>query len=82
MRNATLVIHNGKEFENDIWQTNDNFNQIQWAVAVDDMADILQDIYNKIDNLQSKTDLITDAELYVLGDAINMLDSIDVTLEQ
>lgn len=80
MRNATLVIHNGKEFENDIWQTNDNFNQIQWAVAVDDMADILQDIYNKIN--KSEMDLVTDAELYVLGDAINMLDSIDVTLEQ
>lgn len=80
MRNATLVIHNGKEFENDIWQTNDNFNQIQWAVAVGDMAVILQSIYDKINECDNG--LVTDAELYVLGDVINMLDSIDVTLEQ
>lgn len=83
-KNAVLLIKNKDGFEDDIWQTSgDNFELNEWKTAINNFADNAQSIYDWIDNLENKG-LITvgsEFELYVLGDLINMLRSINVEIE-
>ena len=73
--NATLVVNNAKKFSDDIWQYDADFTEEQWKEAIENFADNLQDIYNW---LTCNEDFDMDDKLYILGDVINMLNSIDV----
>lgn len=75
MKNATLIVNNSEKLSNDIWQCNNDFTEKQWKDAINSFADNLQDIYNW---LNENEDFDMDNKLYILGDVINMLNSIDV----
>lgn len=75
MKNGTLVVNNSEKLSNDIWQCNNDFTEEQWKEAINSFADNLQDIYNW---LNDNEDFDMDDKLYILGDVINMLGSIDV----
>lgn len=75
--NGTLIINDSEKFSNDIWQSEDNFTEEEWKEAIDSFASNLQDIYDWIcENEDCGFDMPD--RLYVLGDVINMLNSIDV----
>ena len=80
-KNAILLIRNSKEFEDDIWQYGvscaPNFNNNQWKSVIESFAESLQNIYHCIDNGEE----VDDSNLYVLGDVINLFQSIDVIRE-
>jgi len=79
-KNAVLLIKNRDGFEDDIWQiSGDNFELNEWKTAINNFADNAQSIYDWIDNLE--TTVGSEFDLYVLGDLINMLRSIDVEIE-
>ncbi len=79
-KNAVLLIKNRDGFEDDIWQiSGDNFELNEWETAINNFADNAQSIYDWIDNLE--TTVGSEFDLYVLGDLINMLRSIDVEIE-
>lgn len=73
--NGTLIVNDSEKFSNDIWQNEDNFTEEEWKEAIDSFASNLQDIYDWIDE---NDDFDMPDRLYVLGDVINMLNSIDV----
>lgn len=74
---GTLIINNSEKFSNDIWQTDDDFTEKEWKEAINSFVDNLQDIYNWLcDNDDCGFDMID--KLYILGDVINMLNSIEV----
>ena len=75
MKNATLIINNSEKFADDIWQYDADFTEKQWKEAIDSFASNLQDIYDWICNNE---EFNMDDKLYILGDVINMLSSIDV----
>jgi len=75
MKNATLIINNSEKFSDDIWQSEDNFTVEEWKETIDSFASNLQDIYDWIDG---NDDFDMPDRLYVLGDVINMLNSINV----
>lgn len=81
--NATLVINDGNGFESDIWQDNSHFNQEDWKSAIEGMNDVLKEIYKETDHNPEKPvwEVIPDDKLYILGDVINMLSSIDIELK-
>lgn len=92
MKNATLVINNSKKFSDDIWQYENNFSETKWNVAKQSWIEILETLYRIIDTesfsdfmelfTKSREDLcFGDAELYQLGDIINMLSSIDIKVK-
>lgn len=75
MKNATLIVNNSEKFSDDIWQYKSDFTETQWKESIDNFADNLQDIYNW---LTCNEEFDMDDKLYILGDVINMLNSIDV----
>ena len=79
-KNAVLLIKNSDGFEDDIWQiSGDNFRPNEWVTAIKNFADNAQIIYDWIDDLDNDDDVGgVGFDLYVLGDLINMLRSIDV----
>ena len=78
MKNATLVIKDNAGLEKDIWtEGNNNFTKDQWQEAIDNFADTLQKIYYAGDYQLE----IEDADLYILGDVINLLKAIDIEIE-
>ena len=82
MSNATLLIHNGKGFEDDIWQLDDaGFKVNQWVATLKNFADNAQAIYNWLDEHEEGFNT-RDFDPYILGDTINMLRSIDVKMEE
>ena len=77
VKNGTLIVNNSNGLSNDIWQTSDDFTDKEWKEAIDSFSSNLQDIYDWIcDNEDCGFDMPD--RLYVLGDVINMLNSIDV----
>lgn len=79
-KNAVLLIKNRDGFEDDIWQiSGDNFELNEWKTAINNFADNAQSIYDWINNLEMIVE--SKFDLYVLGDLINMLRSIDVEIE-
>ena len=73
-KNAILSIRNNKEFMNDIWQMKGSgFTQEQWEITIKSFSDTLKALYDFVDD-----GLPPGIDLYILGDVINMLDSIDV----
>lgn len=79
MKNATLLIRNNAGLEQDIWQEgNNDFTSDQWQEAIDNFADTLQKIYYAGDYQLD----IEDADLYILGDTINLLRAIDIQVEK
>ena len=82
MSNATLVIHNGKGFEDDIWQLDDaGFKVNQWIATLNNFADNAQAIYDWIEEMEDGYPFDR-FDQYILGDTINMLRSIDVKMEE
>jgi len=79
MKNGTLIINDSEKLSNDIWQCDYDFTEDQWQDAVENFAENLQDIY---DWLTCNEDFDMDDKLYILGDVINMLNSIDVKKKQ
>lgn len=75
-KNGTLIINNAEEFCNNIWQYKNVFTEEQWKEIINSFASNLQDIYNW---LTCNEEFDMEDKLYVLGDTINMLNSIDVT---
>lgn len=76
-KNATLVIKDNKKFENDIWQTCENWEgNAKWNECIKYQSNILQKLYNQL--LQTEDYCDGCEELYVLGDVINILNNIDV----
>jgi len=79
-KNAVLLIKDRDGFEDDIWQiSGDNFELNEWKTAINNFADNAQNIYDWIDDLEIT--IGSEFDLYVLGDLINMLRSIDVEIE-
>ena len=80
-KNAYLSIRNSRKFESDIWQYGvgdaPNFNEGQWKSVINNFAETLQSIYNDISDGKE----VDESDLYVLGDVVNMLFSIDVIKE-
>ena len=75
--NATLVINDNVGLEKDVWQEGDNsFTAEQWQEAINNFADTMQKIYYAADYQLD----IEDGDLYILGDAINLLRSIDIKI--
>ena len=82
MKNATLIIKNGKGFEDDIWQLdNAEFKVNQWISIINNFADNAQAIYDWLDE-HGEGFNTRNFDLYILGDTINMLRSIDVEMEE
>lgn len=77
--NATLVVNNTNEFEEDILQQVQDFTENEWKDYIKSLAQNLQDLYN--DLLKTEEYGGGTAELYVLGDVINMLQAIDVEVK-
>ena len=75
--NGTLIINNSKKFANDIWQADSHFTEEEWGKAINYFARNLQDIYDWLDN----EDFDMQDKLYILGDVINMLNSIDIDVK-
>lgn len=75
--NGTLIINNSEKFSDDIWQIDGDFTEKEWKEIISNFASNLQDIYNWLsDNDGCGFDMVD--KLYVLGDVINMFNSIDV----
>jgi len=79
MKNGTLIVHNSEKFSDDIWQSKNDFTEEEWKEAIDSFASNLQDIYNW---LTCNEEFNMDDKLYILGDVINMLNSIDVKAKE
>lgn len=80
MKNATLVIYDSEKFVDDIWQYTRDFNEQEWKSSIESMADNLNKIYKYM--LTTEEHGAGSCELYMLGDVINMLKSIDVRKEK
>lgn len=78
--NATLVINDANEFEEDILQQVQDFTENEWKEYIKSLAQNLQDLYN--DLLKTEEYGGGTAELYVLGDVINMFQAIDVEVKR
>lgn len=79
--NATLVINNGKEFANDIWQYKADWSIDQWKAAVKEFANTVKWARDLIIELDPEHYEGGDQNLYQLGDIMNFFDSIDVKKE-
>ena len=77
MKNATLIINNGEEFSDDIWQYKAKFTEYQWKEAFEEFARIVQDAYDYL----IEDEMYPDDKLYQVGDVANMLRSIEVKLK-
>ena len=83
-KNAILLIKNSDGFEDDIWDlSGDNFSPNEWKSAIENFTDNAQIIYDWIGTIDND-DVIGGVgfDLYVLGDLINMLRSIDVEVKE
>ena len=76
---ATLQINNRKEFDQQVWQTETDFDDIKYKQWLDNAAKTIKTIRQHIED--GDTDAITDDELNILGDVANMLDFIQVDSE-
>lgn len=74
---ATLQIGNRKEFDQQVWQTETDFNNAKYTEWLRNAAETLQRIKNVIEGDAYPTD-ITPTDANILGDVINMLESIEV----
>lgn len=75
--NGTLIVNNARELANDVWQDRADFTESEWKAAVDNFASNLQDIYDWLcENEDCGFDMPD--KLYILGDVINLLKSVDV----
>lgn len=92
MKNATLIIKNGENFSNDIWQYNADFTKEQWYEVIKGFSDIISEAKKTLENIEIELEefdelypLIEnfgDDKLYQLGDIINFFKSIDVKLDK
>lgn len=82
MKNATLVINNPEGFADDIWQYDDpaDWDEKTWGESIESLTENAQMIYEYLYDTEIDDDdcPITDSEIYILGDLINMLRSIEV----
>lgn len=73
---ATLQIGNRKEFDQQVWQLDSQFDTEKYNVWLHETATkALQRIY---DILEEQDDLVPADEFYMLGDVINLLNAITV----
>lgn len=79
MKNATLIINNPEGFADDIWQYKNDWVESTWQIAIECLADNAQEIYDFLCETEEFGAGCT--ELYMLGDLINMLRSIEVKKE-
>ncbi len=79
MKNAQLIIRDSKELGYDIWQTCDceNWSANTWNTAVKTLSEAMQNVYNAID----KGDDVAAWDLNSLGDAINLLNALEITMK-
>ena len=86
MKNATLVIRNSEKFADDIWQCEEDFSRSQWKEALSTFVDALNEAYEFLDQElydEDGTETVFGADkLYIIGDVINMLSSINVSVER
>lgn len=78
MKNGTLLINHNAKFQEDIWQTNEDWEMVDWNKSIRYQADVLQNLYDELSETEEYSGGCE--ELYVLGDVINMLNSIDVII--
>lgn len=76
MERQFKLIVNVEEFDNAVWQTKVGFNQSQFNEWLKNAADTLQDIYDTAMEESGGS-----AELYTLGDVINMLYNTKIIVE-
>ena len=76
---ATLQIGNRKEFDQQVWQYETNFTTEQYQSCIKNFSDVLSRIYDMLD--QNEDIDVDQADLYQLGDLINLLDNIKVDTE-
>lgn len=73
MKTAKLIIENKEKFDNAVWQTKTDFNEKSYREWLKNASKTLQEIYDTYDG---------GADVYILGDVINMIDTIKVELNQ
>lgn len=78
-KNATLYISNSGKFEVDIMQQRVGFTKNGWKGYLKSLAQNLQDLYEEL--LQTEEFGGGTAELYALGDVVDMLQAIDVKVK-
>ena len=76
---AELIINNKKEFDLQVWQYETGFTTAQYQNSIDNFADVASRIYDIID--QHDDIPVDPADLYQLGDLINMLQCIKVNAD-
>ena len=80
-KNAVLYIKDISGFEDDIWQTTgDITTRNTWKEVIENFADNMQEIYDWIGEMEDGYPFDR-FDQYILGDAINLLRSIDVVLK-
>lgn len=81
--NAVLNIQNTKRFAYDIWQYEARWEDKQWKEAMVSFAETITHAKEVLEKLAENEvqDEFLDDELYILGDAINFFNSIDVKTE-
>ena len=81
MSGATLVINDHEKFCENIWQYKVKWTEEKWKEVIENFAENLQDAYHYLDQDRGD-DTFPDNQLYIVGDIINMLCSIDVKLKE
>ena len=77
MKNARLIIDCPEEFSQDIWQCGANgMSDTEWKEAFEYMIDNMQNLYNEL--CETEEYGAGTEGLYSLGDAINMLRSLEI----
>lgn len=80
MKNAQLIIKDGKGLAADIWDTPEDckdWTVNTWKTAVKVLTEAMENIYKDIDAGSE----VADWDLYSLGDAINLLNALEITME-
>lgn len=66
---ATLFIEDRKKFDNEVWQCDCDFCEMDYNIWLRNAIESLDKIYEESDG---------NSELYVLGDVINMLCNMEI----
>jgi len=80
MTNGTLLVNNSNGLANDIWQYNGEFEKEDWEKSLVTFRNAVADAKLYIEELEDGE--FGDDRLYILGDIINLFDSINVEMKK
>ena len=74
MENVGILVIDAERFDKAVWNDKTDFNQAGYNAWLKSVSCSLQELYDILDSSPS----VDPAQLYDLGDVINMLDSIKI----